>query len=198
MRRGIFLLTVMAVTLVVASGVALAAVVNCTAGQPCLGTNKDDTLRGTEEPDEMNAKQGDDWLFGLAGADFMLGDDLVPLAETVTDGNDKLYGHKGEDELVGFGGNDVLDGGGSADDIDAVERSLNQGEDTVSGGSGSDVILAADGRRDVINCGSGRDTITVDKNLDEVANCERINPRAAVTQSVSREAIALRRSVGGE
>jgi hypothetical protein len=84
--------------------------------------------------------------------------------------------------------------------ITAARRGLGSGGEDPSvsfPGSGSDVIIAADGRMDVINCGSGRDTITVDKNLDVVAaNCERINPRAAVTQSVSRGAITQSRSIG--
>src|SRR5215217_5170259 len=65
MRRVILLLTVMAATLVVASGVAWA--VNK------IGTNGPDTLRGTNGADNLLGNGGNDVLFGLAGRDTLLG-----------------------------------------------------------------------------------------------------------------------------
>jgi Ca2+-binding RTX toxin-like protein len=65
MRRLVFLLTAMALALVLASGVALA--VNK------IGTNGPDTLKGTNGADNLLGKGGNDALFGLGGSDNMLG-----------------------------------------------------------------------------------------------------------------------------
>ena len=74
MRRVILLLTMMAATLVVASGVALA--VNK------MGTNGPDTLKGTNGADNLLGNGGNDTLFALAG-------------------NDNLLGGAGKDEVLG-------------------------------------------------------------------------------------------------
>src|SRR5829696_5882755 len=74
MQRVALVLAVMAVTLVVASGVALA--VNR------VGTPRDDTIRGTNGPDQIDGRAGDDDIFSLGG-------------------RDTLYGGKGRDRLVG-------------------------------------------------------------------------------------------------
>ncbi len=65
MQRVILLLTAMAATLVVASGLALA--VNKVA------TNGPDTLRGTNDADNLVGKGGNDDLFGLGGNDALVG-----------------------------------------------------------------------------------------------------------------------------
>ena len=65
MRRVVLLLTVMAATLVVASGVALAVTK--------IGTDGPNTLRGTNGADNLIGKGGNDDLFGLRGRDHLLG-----------------------------------------------------------------------------------------------------------------------------
>jgi Ca2+-binding RTX toxin-like protein len=65
MRRLVFLLTAMALTLVLASGVALA--VNK------IGTNGPNTLRGTNKADNLLGKGGNDALYGLGRRDNLLG-----------------------------------------------------------------------------------------------------------------------------
>src|SRR5215203_865534 len=65
MRRLVFLLTTIALVLVLASGVALAV--------DRIGTNGPDTLRGTNGADNLLGKGGNDALFGLTGRDNMLG-----------------------------------------------------------------------------------------------------------------------------
>ena len=59
-------MTVMAATLVVASGVALA--VNR------IGTSGPDTVRGTNRFDNLIGRGGNDDLFGLGGRDNLLGE----------------------------------------------------------------------------------------------------------------------------
>ena len=65
MKRLVLLLTAMALTLVLASGVALA--VNK------VGTNGPDTLRGPNGADNLLGRGGNDVLLALAGRDNVLG-----------------------------------------------------------------------------------------------------------------------------
>src|SRR5215210_8135229 len=65
MRRTMLLLATMALTLLVASGVALAVTK--------IGTNGPDTLKGTNGDDNLIGKGGNDILFALAGNDNLLG-----------------------------------------------------------------------------------------------------------------------------
>ena len=65
MRRTIVLVATMALTLLVASGVALAVTK--------IGTNGPDTLRGTNGADNLIGKGGNDKLYALRGRDNLLG-----------------------------------------------------------------------------------------------------------------------------
>jgi Ca2+-binding RTX toxin-like protein len=80
MRRGtVLMLTIMAATVVLSSGIALAVTKQCPSGtteqNPCLGTNKtkkttdNDILMGTGGPDYMMAMSGNDLLIGGSDAD---------------------------------------------------------------------------------------------------------------------------------
>ncbi len=108
MRRAVLLFTVMAVTLVVVAGVALAV--------SKTGTNGADTLKGEDT--------ANDRLAGGGGDDILKG----------RDGNDRLFGDHGQDQLFGGPGDDFLnaadeqadttiDGGGGTDTciVDAVD-----------------------------------------------------------------------------
>jgi hypothetical protein len=187
----------MGAALILAAGVAWAATVNCQVGEPCVGTDDPDRLNGTNNPDDMFARQDDDLLRGLSGADLMLGD-RPNVQDSTTDGDDELFANEGKDTLAGLGGSDLLRGGAQADRIEAREASENPGEDTVGGGGGKDVILAHDNEFDNINCGEGTDTVIFDEGLDEVAaNCENRKPRtltdqAAQAQEEERAALSLR------
>jgi Ca2+-binding RTX toxin-like protein len=65
MRRTIVLLTTMALTLLVASGVALAVTK--------IGTNGPDTLKGTNGADNLLGKGGNDVLYAVGGMDNLVG-----------------------------------------------------------------------------------------------------------------------------
>jgi hypothetical protein len=196
-KRIMVAMGLMGAALILAAGVAWAATVNCQVGEPCVGTDDPDRLNGTNKPDDMHARQDDDLLRGLSGADLMLGD-RPNVQDTTTDGDDELFGNDGKATLAGLGGSDLLRGGGQADRIEARESSENPGEDTVGGGGGKDVILAHDNVFDTINCGANVDTVIFDKGLDEVAaNCENRKPRtltdqAARAQEDRRAALSLR------
>ncbi len=89
MRRTILLLAAMALTLLVASGVALAVTK--------IGTNGPDTLRGTNGDDNLLGKGANDVLYALGGRDNLLG----------AEGKDWLFGGNerraqgGDKNLVG-------------------------------------------------------------------------------------------------
>jgi Ca2+-binding RTX toxin-like protein len=181
MKRIMVAMMLMGAALVVASGVAWAATVDCRVGVDCEGTDEPDELIGTNQRDVMGGLQDDDLLVGFMRADDMYGDN--PEAEgdgTSTDGDDELIGYRGHDTLFGFGGSDYLRGGRGADLIDATEESDNPGEDTVRGSRGQDSIDAVDGFKDTIFCGRGdKDEVFFDEGLDVVAdNCELRKPRS--------------------
>ena len=172
------MLATVVMVMVVITGVALADTFDCVAGRACIGTDGPDTLYGSSENDYMDARQGNDTLYGHEGYDALWGDDFEA-PDSSTDGNDRIGGGQNYDELYGYGGNDRLFGRSGGDFIFAEEASENEGEDVVRGEEGSDYILAKDGAKDTINCGPGRyDVAFSDRGgIDTVAdNCERKNP----------------------
>jgi Ca2+-binding RTX toxin-like protein len=161
MRRVAFLLTVMGVALILASGVALAASIACSGGE-CLGTEGDDSMTGTDGydlmyglggNDNMFGHFGNDDMFGGSGDDFLLGDEDYDFPDTFL-GNDTLYGGPGNDDLRGGFGNDKIYGGDGDDFIFAYDR------------------LAVTTGADVVDCGLGKDTVHYDKEVDKVRGCE--------------------------
>src|SRR5215216_3971119 len=152
MRRVILLLTVMAATLVLASGVALALTK--------IGTNGPDTLRGTNGNDNLLGKGGNDRLFALNGRDTLLGGP----------GNDIVIGGWGSDNVVGEEGNDLL--------FDGPDRDV--ALDKLSGGAGTDVIGVASLRlkataADIVTCGSGFDRVVADTKDVVAPDCEKVD-----------------------
>jgi serralysin len=92
----------MGAALILAAGVAWAVTVNCQVGVPCVGTDDPDRLNGTDQRDDMRARQDDDLLRGRSGADSMFGDH-PPVQDSSTDGDDELFGNNGPDTLAGLG-----------------------------------------------------------------------------------------------
>lgn len=107
-RRALVLVAAMAVTVVVASGAALAARITCpnVGTNACTGTNNDDRLVGSSGADDMMARKGNDVLKGRDGDDNALRGDA---------GGDALYGGPGADQLSGGTGKDILSGGDGFD-----------------------------------------------------------------------------------
>jgi hypothetical protein len=199
MRRLILLLTMMAATLVVASGVALAVTK--------IGTNGPDTLKGTNAADNLLGKGGDDVLFSLAGRDNLLGaegkdwvlggNEQRPLGGEKNlvggPGNDGVLGGEDSDTLAGNSGNDYADGGPGADKILGGEGNdyLLDGErrggatDTLIGGEGNDVIdpFNKPANRDVVTCGRGFDRVLADAEDVVASDCEKV----AVGLAAARE-----------
>jgi hypothetical protein len=176
MRRLILLLTAMALTLVLASGVALA--VNK------IGTNGPDILRGTNGADNLIGKGGNDGLFGLGGRDNLLGgegkdwvlggNERVPLGGDKNlaggPGNDGVLGGNGSDTMLGGSGNDVVWGMRGSDNLEGEDgRDIVdgwEGSDRLSGGKGDDLFV--DGpfddtsKNETLSGGGGDDAFFVD------------------------------------
>jgi len=172
MRRTMLLLATMALTLLVASGVALA--VNK------VGTNGPDTLRGTNGDDNLVGRGGQDNIFSLDGTDNLAGgrgkDNVLAGDERRPGrgdknllggpGNDVVFGGRGSDNVLGDEGNDLL--------IDGPTREFSL--DKVSGGDGNDVLLVDNvpAAKDIATCGGGFDRILADRKDLIAPDCERV------------------------
>jgi hemolysin type calcium-binding protein len=171
MRRVILLLTVMATTLVVASGLALAVTK--------IGTNGPDTLRGTNGDDNLIGKGGNDRLFALNGRDTLVGGpgkdwvDTHPTGARSGDknleggtGNDIVFGGRGSDNVLGEDGNDLL--------VDGPSREFSL--DKLSGADGNDVLLVDNvpAAKDLATCGGGFDRVLADRKDLVAPDCERV------------------------
>jgi len=174
MRRTILLLATMALTLLVASGVALAVTK--------IGTNGPDTLRGTNKADNLLGLGGNDRIFGgLRGNDNLLGGsgkDVVIGGKNMDrrlggnknlvggSGNDWVAGGRGTDNVVGQGGNDYLSDG--PDNDSSIDR--------LSGGNGTDVATPYNkpASKDIVDCGDGFDWVLVDRKDVVAPDCEKL------------------------
>jgi Ca2+-binding RTX toxin-like protein len=138
MRRTIALLTTMAMTLLVATSVAMAVTKTCSYSGACDGTTDPDKLYGREGnnniygyggDDDIYGKSGDDYLFGYAGEDDLYGDLYGDVGAGPPNGGvgggddymsggsdfDRLYGGSGDDRMYGGDGSDLYVGGGGND-----------------------------------------------------------------------------------
>jgi len=162
----------MTLTLLVASGVALAVT--------RIGTNGPDTLRGTNGDDTLIGQGGNDILLAVAGNDTLLGGE----GKDVVNGGNLARPFKGTKNLVGGDGNDGVQGGLGSDNMSGGDGNdfMYGGEfspaakDTLSGGAGNDVIgvFNRPSGEDVVSCGSGSERVLADR-ADMVApDCERV------------------------
>jgi Ca2+-binding RTX toxin-like protein len=173
MRRMAFVLTAMALALLLASGVALAL--------KKVGTNGPNTLRGTNGADNLSGRGGNDDLFGLGGRDNLLGG----TGKDVVLGGNERRAFAGAKNLEGGRGNDVVLGGLDSDDVsggagndllsDGDERGA-PSEDDLSGGAGTDVIFVANVPpfEDLVTCGGGSDWVWADRQDVVAPDCERV------------------------
>lgn len=131
MKRTTQLISMMLLALLLASGMALAAVK--------VGTNGQDILKGTNSRDKLVGKGGNDILYGKGGSDDYLKGPIDQVSSYVKGG---LYGGPGNDRIFGGGGDDWLAGGG--------------GKDVLRGGSGTDRGDAGPGN-DIVYLGTDND-----------------------------------------
>jgi Ca2+-binding RTX toxin-like protein len=173
MRRTIVLLATMALTLLVASGVSLAAT--------RIGTDGPDTLRGTKGDDNLLGQGGNDTLLSLAGDDTLLGGpgkDVVnggSLAEPLG-GNKNLLGGEGNDAVQGGLGSDNVLGGEGNDYMVDGEFEPPAVKDILSAGAGNDVVglVNKPAGKDVVSCGGGFDRVLADRADVVSPDCEKV------------------------
>lgn len=145
----------------VAGAVAIGLMVPATAMAATItGTDANERLKGTKEPDQIDGGAGRDRIFGRAGEDTLVGglgrdrifggsgDDKLFGGDSRDRifggrGDDESHGENGRDRMVGGKGDDVQFGGGGNDVIFA-----NRGVDTSVGGAGNDTLWALS-RKDV-------------------------------------------------
>jgi Ca2+-binding RTX toxin-like protein len=123
-----------------------------------LGTAGADRIAGFRQGLTIRGGAGDDVLSGL-GYDVLAGgsgDDYLRGSA----GQDLLTGGSGRDRLVGAGGKDRIRGG--------------PGRDFVSGGGANDRIEVRDGERDTVSCGSGKDVVKADERDRIARSCETV------------------------
>jgi Ca2+-binding RTX toxin-like protein len=149
MRRTILLVVTMALTLMVASGVALAVTK--------IGTDGHDNLKGTKGSDTLSGGGGRDRIDGRAGHDVISGG-------LGSDGY--LYGGRGVDVISGGPGHDTL--------IDGPFREA--AVDALSGGGGDDFFWVDNhpAFKDIVSCGSGYDIVSADTKDVVPDDCEKV------------------------
>jgi Ca2+-binding RTX toxin-like protein len=184
-RQAMLVLVAMGMTLVMGSGVALAAEIVCSAN-PCVGTPDAEDIIGSNNSETIKALAGNDEVSSLGGNDEIYGDEGNEVVDG-SNGNDTIYGGPDGDgsaygtafsdwNLEGSEDSDKVYGGGGSDYIDAANNDTLGSVDLSYGGRGNDRINAKDGNVDKINCGRGRDTVQYDVGTDTVKSCEIKNP----------------------
>jgi Ca2+-binding RTX toxin-like protein len=160
MRRTILLLVIMSLTLVLASGVALAAKqIDCSDNPTplCVGTPNSDEIEGTDTPDDIRAQARSDLVKARAG------NDVVHAGW----GSDLVYGQRGADLLrAGQCDNDRMVGGPGDDTINVSDECAFI---QVVGAPGPESV------GDKAECGPGFDVVRGVNEYDWVASdCERV------------------------
>jgi Ca2+-binding RTX toxin-like protein len=124
-------------------------------GCTITGTNAENHLHGTDAPDVICARGGDDRVRGMGGDDVLF---LGP-------GDDTFHGGPGDDRVLAGRGHD-FGGGGPGDDRIFLQRGQDiaedwRGVDLLVGGTGGDALCVYDVRpnapRDRVRGGPGPD-----------------------------------------
>jgi hypothetical protein len=173
MRRTILLVATMALTLLVASGMALAVTKIGGPGPNTLrGTNGADSLLGNGGNDVLYPLGGRDTLLGGEGKDWLLGgNERHPQGGVKTQvggpGNDGVSMGRGSGNAVGGAGNDFL----------FEEATPGLSTNTYSGDPGNDVFLVNNkpANKDIVACGSGFDRVLVDSKDVVASDCEQVS-----------------------
>ena len=122
-----------------------------------LGGEGDDSVRGGAGDDAMAGGTGNDRLNGGIGNDWIFGDATNHVPDDYAGLVDYAirYGNRGN-------GNDSIDGGAGADIIIAAG-----GDDTINAGRGNDLVLAGRGN-DGVRGGAGKDVVFAGWGADKV------------------------------
>ena len=181
------LVAMMAVSLVVASGVALAVNKVGTDGPDYLrGTNDDDNLIGKGGNDILNSLAGDDNLVGGRGKDVVVGGKSCCDPGDFSGGDKNLLGGPGNDAVVGGIGSDNMTGNDGNDLVfDGPFR--DSATDIISAGDGNDVVgvFSDPAFKDIVTCGGGVDRVFADKKDVVARDCEKVADSFAEFEELS-------------
>ena len=157
MRRTVVLLATMILTLMLASGVALAVAK--------IGSDGPDTLMGTKGSDVLSGRGGTDWIDGRGGNDVIRGGP----------GDENPLTSRAIGTLDGGSGADVISGGPGRDDLWDGPWPGDSAVDILQGGDGNDFLVAENrpAARDIVRCGAGRDGAWVDRKDIVSDDCEK-------------------------
>lgn len=146
MRRLVTIAAIGTLLLALTTGTVLAKVIVCHGSTPCRGTDRADTMTGTNGPTD---------IYGLDGPDTIDGGDIG--FDATIAAHDYIYGGRGSDTITDNTGrdNDQIYGGRGNDTIDVRE---------------------GDTSKDFVYCGPGTDTVFIDDLYDEIHDCEIVNP----------------------
>ncbi|NET59439.1 MAG: hypothetical protein F6K47_25840 [Symploca sp. SIO2E6] len=146
------------------------ATVTVEVGKNITGSNRGDTIDGTNGNDIINAGNGHDTVNGFEGDDLLNGGNGKDLLDG-GDGNDIILGGNSQDTLFGSAGDDTIDGGNGVDELTG-----GLGNDILNGGNGADEligdwgndILTGGNGADELSGGLGNDTLSGDNGADEL------------------------------
>ncbi len=181
-RRLILAFAAIGLAVLLASGVAVADIINGTGGADTIdGTSSGDNIDGLDGNDTISGLGGADNIHGGAGNDYVFGGDADQTVEAddSNPSNDILNGDGGNDYVVGGYGDDNLDGGRGRDHI--TDPFLDKQDDNIQAGGGDDTVNVNNatpdnpqGVKDHVDCGGDHDRVLADP-ADEVdSNCEEV------------------------
>jgi len=127
-----------------------------------------DMVFGGAQNDFMNGESGNDWMAGRGGNDTMHGEAGIDTLKGDA-GNDELHGGEGDDLLHGGAGADILLGENGDDrligDGDDDRLQGQAGDDALSGGDGNDQLSGESGN-DLLEGGAGNDFLAGNEGND--------------------------------
>lgn len=135
----------------------------------CVGTDGNDLILGSEEPDVIVALAGNDVVHGDVGADIICGGP----------GNDALFGARDGDTILGEEGDDFIFGA--------------PGDDDLRGGPGDDVLFGGPGNDKLSGGGGDYDVCLLQREMGEADDsCETIYPPPGYVHDQDPEAGVLK------
>jgi len=131
--------------------------------------NEDDSFKGSDTPELIQGRGGNDSLDGGEGNDTIYGgsNNDVIIEESLDSGNDVIFGGRGDDFIAGGAGSDFIDAGAGDDVVFEswfIGEPIADGNDTIFGGTGNDSLAgydSIDGGRDddALYGDNGNDTL---------------------------------------
>lgn len=131
-----------------------------------IGTEGNDTIKGTYQDDVILALGGNDTITGASGADTICGGEGNDTIRGDSQA-DTIFGGPGNDEIWGNSDNDLIYGGDGNDQLYGDSQ-----DDTIFGGAGNDKIYGG-ADNDILDGGDGNDQVDGSWQTDTCSNAEK-------------------------